>query len=65
MDLLAAFGRSFVCACNLMNHNIFYTGQKLCFHKPRRRFQICFTHLSNMKEQFLTHAVNEPFTCWF
>ena len=31
MDLLAAFGRSFVCARNLMNHNIFYTGQKFVF----------------------------------
>ena len=65
MDRLATFGRSFVCACDLMNNNIFHTGQKLCFHRPWWRFQICLLHSSNIKEHFLTHAVNEPFTCWF
>ena len=31
MDLLAAFGRSFVCACNLMNHNIFIQDRNFVF----------------------------------
>ena len=65
MDRLSTFGRSFVCVCNLMNNKIFLYGTDICFHKPRWRFQICFTYSSNMKEHFLTHAVNGPFTCLF
>ena len=47
MDRFATFGRSFVCACDLMNNNIFHRGQNFVFIGHGGAFKyVYYTHLT-------------------